>query len=128
MSRRKKIKQTFQEEGQFLAFPYSLLDHPDYLSLSWAAQSLLTHMGRLFNGNNNGDISIPISIMLSRGWSRSTLNKAKKELIANDWIRVTRQGEKRKCSLYALSWKALDECKVKLDINLKLYKPRSLKA
>jgi len=127
LSKRKKIKQTYQEEGQFFALPYTLLDHPDYLSLKWAAQCLLTHMGRYYTGSNNGDLSIPISLMLKRGWSRSTLEDAKKELLEKDWIRLTRQGGRNQCSLFALSWKALDDCKGKLDIDIKAYKKRSLK-
>ena len=128
MKKQKRVKKEHDENGQFFALPHILLDHPDYLSLSWSAQSLLTHMGRYYNGNNNGDLSIPISLMLKRGWSRGTLEGAKNELLIKDWIRRTRQGGKNKCSLYALSWKPLDDCKGKLDSGHEHYKPRSLKA
>jgi hypothetical protein len=127
LSNRKKIKQTYQEEGQFLSLPHALLNHPDFLSLNWASQALLIHIGAFYNGKNNGDLSIPISVMSKRGWARSTLNDAKKELLEKDWIRLTRQGEKHKCSLYALSWRTLNDCKNKLDIDPKTYRKRTLK-
>ena len=127
LKKQKRVKKEYEENGQFLLLPHLLLNHPDFLSLKWASQALLMHMGAFYNGNNNGDLSIPISVMLKRGWARSTLEDAKKELLANDWIRLTRQGGRNQCSLFALSWKDLDDCKGKLDIDLKLYRKRSLK-
>ena len=47
---------------------------------------------------------------------RDQLAKAKKELIKQDVIHLTRQGGRNKCSLYALTWFPNDECKGKLDI------------
>lgn len=129
MSKKKRVKKVYEEEGQFFALPHAILNHPDYISLSWAARSLLIDMGALWNGHNNGDISIPISIMKHRGWtSPNLIQKCKAELLAKDWIRLTRQGHNRVCSLYALSWKPLsDKGKEKLDIDPAQYKPRSLK-
>jgi hypothetical protein len=126
---RKKVKQTYKEEGQFFALPHAVANHPDYISLSWAARSLLSDMGILCNGFNNGNISIALSTMKKRGWnSEGVIDRAKKELLVKDWIRLTRQGGKRKCSLFAISWKPLNETKNELDIDPKHYKPRSLKS
>ena len=100
---KKKKKSQYQVKNYF-QLPHALLDHPDYLSMDWTSQALLTHMMRFYNGYNNGDISIPISIMEKRGWSRGSLERGKKELLKNNWIVITRQGFNRTCSLYALSW------------------------
>ena len=127
MARRKK--KTFQEDGPFFALPFAVLDHPDYQSLSHAAIHLLNITGRLCNGSNNGDICLTLSVLKPRGWtSKGTLETAIKELLKNDWIRLTRQGGRHKCSLYAISWKPIqNDCKGKLDIDWKQYVPRSLK-
>ena len=55
--------------------------------------------------------------MRKRGWTSSDqLNKAKKELVEKDVIRVSRKGGLNKCNLYALTWFPIDECGGKLDI------------
>lgn len=55
--------------------------------------------------------------MRPRGWkSEDTLNKAKRALLDSCLIVETRKGQRpNKCSLYALTWFALDECGGKLD-------------
>lgn len=47
--------------------------------------------------------------------SENTLNKCKKELLDANLIYLTRQGDKRRCSLFALTWIPIDECEGKLD-------------
>jgi len=55
--------------------------------------------------------------MQKRGWhSKGTLDRALKELKAKGWIIVSRMGGRNMCSLYALTFQAIDECKGKLDI------------
>jgi hypothetical protein len=55
--------------------------------------------------------------MQPRGWkSKDTLNKALKELLAGDWLEVTRQGGRHKATLYAVTFYSIDECKGKLDV------------
>ena len=116
------------KDGGFFAIPKAILNHPDFLVMSWSAQALLFHMGAFFNGFNNGDISIPHSTMKERGWCRGTLEKARQELLQKGWIIETRKGSRFfTCALYALSWKTLNECKGKLDINPNTYAPRILK-
>ena len=43
-------------------------------------------------------------------------SKAKNELIERGFIAVSRQGGRNKCSLYAVTWQPIDDCKGKLDI------------
>ena len=50
------------------------------------------------------------------GQTKLSLQKAKNELIEKDVIRVTRQGGRNKCSLYAVTWFQIDECNGKLDV------------
>lgn len=51
------------------------------------------------------------------GWrSRDTLERALHQLIDAGLIELTRQGGLNRCSLYALTWHAIDECGGKLDV------------
>lgn len=61
--------------------------------------------------------------MHSRGWkSKETLNNAKKELLGACLIVETVKGARpNKCSLYALTWYALDDCDGKLDISARSF-------
>jgi hypothetical protein len=55
--------------------------------------------------------------MEKRGWkSRDTLNKARQELLDCELIIVSRHGDRKRATLYALSFFAIDECGCKLDI------------
>lgn len=124
----KKSKRATNPADSFFAMPKVILNHPDFLSMSWAAQALLVHIGSFYNGFNNGDLAIPHSVMKDRGWCKATLNNARMELIKNQWIIPTRKGCKfYTVNLYALSWKILDECKGKLDISTTTFKPRTFK-
>jgi hypothetical protein len=63
--------------------------------------------------------------MQKRGWkSKDTLSKALKELLAGDWLEVTRQGGRNQATLYAVTFYAIDDCKGKLDIE-STSRPRS---
>jgi hypothetical protein len=55
--------------------------------------------------------------MEKRGWkSRDTLNKARQELLDCELILVSRHGDRKRATLYALTFFAIDECNGKLDI------------
>jgi hypothetical protein len=56
--------------------------------------------------------------MKPRGWkSKETLNNARRELLEKGFIIITRQGGLRECSLYAVTFFAIDECDGKLDVS-----------
>lgn len=56
------------------------------------------------NGAGNGDIAVTDEMQRLRGWtSKTTWRAALKELIEARFVIVTRQGSKRRCSLYALT-------------------------
>ena len=101
----------------FVMFPWDVLNHETFRTLSPRATKLVVDIAAQYRGNNNGDLSATLSLMRDRGWNSSDqLDKAKKELVGKDVIRVARQGGLNKCNLYALTWFPIDECKGKLDI------------
>ena len=103
--------------GPFLSIYNSVLEHEDFRTLSPRATKLVIDLGAQYRGGNNGDLSATLRMMKERGWNSSDqLNKAKKELIENDVIMVTRQGGLNKASLYALTWFPINECEGKLDV------------
>ena len=105
-----------REGGNFMAIPHAVLDRTNYLALSWPAKGLLNDLARQYNGYNNGDLTAAWRLMAKRGWkSKETLQRALRELLANGLIELTRQGGRNACSLYAVTWAAIDECKGKLD-------------
>ena len=85
--------------------------------LSHMATHLLDNLIAQFDGKNNGDLSAAPKIMELYGWhSQGSIHKALTELLALGFIEQTRQGGKNQCSLYAVTWLAIDDCNGKLDI------------
>ena len=106
-----------QTTNSFLSLPHHVLNHENFRCLSPRATKLAIDIAAQYRGSNNGDLCAPLSLMRDRGWNSSDqLDKAKKELVAKDVIRVARQGGLNKCNLYALTWLPIDECNGKLDI------------
>lgn len=104
----------------FAAMPIYLLEHPDYWSVSPTARDLLICLASQFNAGrgNNGDMCAAQSVMQKYGWKDSTRKRALKQLEDAELIIKTRQGHKRRCSLYAVSWLPIDDCPGKgLEIN-----------
>jgi hypothetical protein len=84
--------------------------------LSYKGIKLLVDVLEQYNGNNNGDLCVTMSVMKKRGWkSAGTLQAAKNELVTKGWLELTRQGGRHKCSLYAVSFYPIDECGGKHD-------------
>ena len=114
---RRRLIKGRQTTGAFLRLPHHVLQHETFKTLSPRATKFLIDIAAQYRGNNNGDLSATLSLMRDRGWNSSDqLDKAKKELVGKDVIRVARQGGLNKCNLYALTWFPIDECKGKLDI------------
>jgi len=92
---------------------------------SQAFSSLSPHACKLFldlaakNWNfNNGDMNMVWPEMQKRGWrSPTTLNRARKELIAKGILIMTRQGHNNRCSLYAFTFQDVGEFNGKLDFS-----------
>ena len=115
-------QKSFRNKGRypfkfFVMFPWDVLNHETFRTLSPKATKLVVDIAAQYRGSNNGDLCATMSLMKKRGWnSNDQLDKAKKELIKQDVIQLTRQGGRNKCNLYALTWFPIDECKGKLDI------------
>jgi len=101
---------------RFLAIPIQVLESENYSKLSAWSVKLIVDVAKQYNGKNNGDLHAAWSIMQDHGWnSPSTLNNAVNEAVDLGFIELTRQGGRNKASLYAITWKPIDECKGKHD-------------
>jgi hypothetical protein len=86
--------------------------------LTHKAAHLLDNFAAQYNGKNNGDLSAAPEITKLYGWtSQGSVHSALTELLAYGFIELTRQGGRNKCSLYAVTWLAIDECDGKLDVS-----------
>jgi hypothetical protein len=101
-----------RERGAFFAIPAVVLNSHSYANLSAYAVKLLLDLGSQYRGDNNGDLSAAWKLMHPKGWrSEETLAKAKQELLKAGFIMEMRKGHRPNvCSLYALTWLALDPC------------------
>lgn len=100
----------------FLRIEHRISDSPEFGRLSGNAVKLLLELARQYRPGKNGDLSIPWSMLSTRGWkSKATVHSSKLELLAAGWILETRKGGKNMCSLYALTYYAIDESEKHLE-------------
>ncbi|HGM6415609.1 TPA: hypothetical protein ACKP8A_001566 [Stenotrophomonas maltophilia] len=113
----KRAKFTGRGKGPpFLSILHDISDSPEFGSLSAWACKLLIELARQYRPGRNGDLSIPWSMLKERGWnSKSTVVAAKRELLEAGWIIETRKGTNNVCSLYALTYYAIDESEKHLE-------------
>lgn len=106
-----------REKGSFILLPKDLLESVEYASLTAFEAKLLIDLFVQYNGRNNGDFHCAWSLMKKRGWhSQDTLNRALCGLMEKGFATKTRQGGKHRCSLYAVTWKEINDCDGKLDV------------
>lgn len=123
MSKSKKLAlreaQQKREPGGFVALPFALLRSQSFATLGPHAVKLLFDLLQQYNLRNNGDLSMSFEKgMRPRGWkSKQTLNKARQELLDRGFIIITRQGGLHQCSLYAVTFFAIDHCEGKLEVS-----------
>lgn len=108
--------------GTYFAFPHAVLNCPEFRSLSGSATKVLLVLCNQLRKYNNGDLSAPFSTASKWGiGSKSTLAKALRELESANLICRTRtavfQNPAAKCTLFAVTWRAIDECKGKLEVS-----------
>ncbi len=105
-----------RNSGSFVAMPHAILESNSYAKLSAPAVKLMLDLYGQYKGSNNGDFAMAWSMMSKRGWrSKDTLYRGRDELLDKGFIIQTRQGGKHRCSLYAVTWKPIDDCNGKLD-------------
>jgi hypothetical protein len=91
--------------------PHAVIRSKELAVLSPYALKLLLDLLAQYRGKNNGDLCAAWTVMRERGWrSKATLQKALKELLANEWIEVSRQGGRNLASLYAVTFFAVNDC------------------
>jgi len=117
------------DTGTFFALPHAVMDSADFRMLSGSATKVLLGLLRQFRGSNNGDLSA--TFKLAKEWkinSKETLTKALRELQDRKLIIRTREGRfinpGGRCALYALTWRAIDECCGKLEVSPTVIAPR----
>ncbi|SFC31639.1 hypothetical protein SAMN05660479_01473 [Microbulbifer thermotolerans] len=113
--------------GQFAAFPHRMVNHPHFAALTPRAKALLFPLVAQYNGHNNGDLCASFSKMRAHGWtSNDQLQKALRELLETGFLILTRQGRRPNVpSLYALSWRPIDECGGKLEVSATVTAPNT---
>ncbi|MCW5620698.1 MAG: hypothetical protein KIS79_06295 [Burkholderiales bacterium] len=117
MARPKTGRKGRQGTATFLRLPHYVFRSKEFCELSPRAVKLLIDMALQFSGANNGRLSAAWTVMRASGWSSSDqLHKALSELLDRGWLLRTRQGGRRVASLYALTWMAVDEGPVRLDV------------
>lgn len=106
-------------KGPWFAMPIEFLRSRACASLSPHAVKLLLDMCAQLgpNSRRNGDLTATPSVMVSRGWNgRETLTAAVRELVDADLLVMTRRGNKRCCSLFAVTLWPIDCDLSKLDV------------
>lgn len=99
------------EVGGFAGVPRSVMDTRKYRALSAPAKVLLFELCRQFRGFNNGDLCTAWGVVKDRGCgAHTTVQKATNELLRAGMIEKTEQGGRHRPSLYALTWRAVDDC------------------
>lgn len=117
MSRNRLKAKGRRESGTFVAVPKEILESAEYAELGAHEVKLLLDTFSQFNGRNNGKLSCAWTLMRRRGWrSPDTLHRALQGLLDHGWLIRTRQGHNRICSLFAVTWKPIDDCGVELDV------------
>jgi hypothetical protein len=110
----RRRRQKGRTSGGFIILPHSILRSPEFGGLTAKAVKLLIELAGLYNGSNNGNLSCAYSVLKERGWrSAGTLAAAILELRTVGFLLTTRHGGKHRCSLYAITWWAIDDCKGK---------------
>lgn len=102
----------------FLHLHRPLLECPDFVTLKGNALKLLIDLGAQYNGYNNGDLCAAMSVLRHRAWnSNSQIRAALNELQERNLIMETKRGGLGiGPNLYALTWRPIDECGGKLDV------------
>ena len=90
---------------RFVSLPHALLTHPTYSELSGGTAKLLLALLADYVGNNNGHLTATLSRMKRFGfYSKDSLARGLRELIACGYIVRTKTQHLRSPALYAVTW------------------------
>ena len=106
-----------REGGTFTAIPQAVQDSDNWRQCSATAVKMLCDLTRQYTGRNNGDLCGALTTLRPYGWKHDeTIGNALRELRHYGFILLTRQGGLGiGPNLYALAWRAIDECGGKLQ-------------
>ncbi len=119
MAKKKTYVKTVYDQSagkQYANIPKAVTACANYAKLTHEGKSLLLDATSLFNGKNNGDISLTYKMMHPKGWSKRKLEHARKELEHYRFITTSRQGGRNTATLYALAWINIHPCNGKLQV------------
>ena len=114
-----------RESGSFLLLPHAVMDSSAWRQCNGTAIKLLLDMARQFNGHNNGDLCAAATVL--PGLAPETRTRALRELRHYGLLLLTRQGGLHGPSLYALTWKPLNDCGGKTDTGATVTPPGTWK-
>lgn len=110
----RRLKLTGRAPATYLGIPHYVFNSPEFGALNGWDTKLLVEVAGRYNGSNNGNLSCTWSRLAARGWrSNGTFRKSLKILLDREWLIRTRHGGRNFCSLYAVSWWAIDACEGK---------------
>lgn len=103
-----------KSSNSFAGIPRRIMESDSFKGLSFSARALLLELCFQYRGHNNGDLVVAHHVLKKRGWrSRTTIEKARDELLKAEFIVITRIGKRENpggcCSLFAITWLAIDE-------------------
>lgn len=104
------------DSGGYFGIPHAVMRSDNWRAMPARGVKLVCDLGGQFRGKNNGDLTAAWKVMRALGWrSPTTLAAAVRDALRFGMIEKTRQGGLHVCSLYALTWRPIDECGGKLD-------------
>lgn len=110
----RRRKATGRSAARFVGIPDYVFRSEEFGRLNGWDLKLLIELAGSYNGFNNGNLSCAYSQLKERGWrSNGTLSDARRRLLSAGWIVTTRHGGKHRCSLFAITWAAIDACEGK---------------
>jgi len=117
MSRNRLRAKGRADGGTFVSLPHAILESQEWATLSAFEVRLLVDVYGQYNGRNNGALCAAWALMKKRGWrSQDTLNRALGGLQAKGFLIKTRQGGKHRCSLFAVTWREINDCDGRHDV------------
>jgi hypothetical protein len=114
--KRGRAKGRGEKPHSFVQFPHYMLRSPQFQQLSARACKVLFYLAAQYKGKNNGDLQATYTLAKSAGIrSAANLRAGTVELEEAGFIVKSRNGGRNSCSLYALTWFPVDDCKGKLE-------------
>ena len=117
---KKATRNPVSVRGPWIAMPLDFLRSRAWCELSPHASRMLMDLCSALgpNAKGNGDLSAAPAVMAPKGWASSgTKAAALKELELAGLVAITRQGGRRRCTLYAVTLWPLDCDPGKIEVS-----------